>query len=91
MLYTVIAIDLKNEPHGGTVWDGSNAQNNWRRAATRAGNAILDINPNLLIVIEGIETCNGQTASAAIYVLGSAASPDAHRPVDISPVSRTYG
>ncbi|MBR6960833.1 MAG: cellulase family glycosylhydrolase, partial [Clostridiales bacterium] len=59
---TVIAIDLKNEPHGGTVWDGSNAQNNWRRAATRAGNAILDINPNLLIVIEGIETCNGQTA-----------------------------
>ena len=59
---TVIAIDLKNEPHGGTVWDGSNAQNNWRRAAARAGNAILDINPNLLIVIEGIETCNGQTA-----------------------------
>ena len=59
---TVIAIDLKNEPHGGTVWDGSNAQNNWRRAATRAGNAVLDINPNLLIMIEGIETCNGQTA-----------------------------
>lgn len=59
---TVIAIDLKNEPHGGTVWDGSNSQNNWRRAATRAGNAVLDINPNLLIVIEGIETCNGQTA-----------------------------
>lgn len=59
---TVIAIDLKNEPHGGTVWDGSDAQNNWRRAATRAGNAVLDINPNLLIMIEGIETCNGQTA-----------------------------
>ena len=59
---TVIAIDLKNEPHGGTVWDGSNSQNNWRRAATRAGNAVLDINPNLLIMIEGIETCNGQTA-----------------------------
>lgn len=59
---TVIAIDLKNEPHGSTVWDGSNAQTNWRRAATRAGNAILDINPNLLIMIEGIETCNGQTA-----------------------------
>ena len=48
--------------HGGSVWDGSSSQNNWRRAATRAGNAILDINPNLLIVIEGIETCNGQTA-----------------------------
>ena len=55
---TVIAIDLKNEPHGGAKWDNSSDQNNWKRAAQRAGNAVLNINPNLLIVIEGIEVYN---------------------------------
>lgn len=58
---TVVAIDLKNEPHGAAadadhaIWNDSDDQNNWKRAAERAGNAVLDINPNLLIVIEGIQ------------------------------------
>ncbi|MBR1797838.1 MAG: cellulase family glycosylhydrolase [Clostridiales bacterium] len=72
---TVLAIDLKNEPHGGATWDGSSAQNNWRRAATRAGNAILDINPNLLIVIEGIESYNGQYAFWGANLMGVRSYP----------------
>jgi aryl-phospho-beta-D-glucosidase BglC (GH1 family) len=60
---TVVAIDLKNEPHGKysdadnlrAKWDGSDDQENWQRAASRCGKAILDINPNLLIMVEGIE------------------------------------
>jgi aryl-phospho-beta-D-glucosidase BglC (GH1 family) len=60
---TIIACDLKNEPHGkfsqsesGAVkWDDSKDENNWQYAASRCGKAILDVNPNLLIMVEGIE------------------------------------
>lgn len=64
---TIIAYDLKNEPHGkrgynGTTcptdiakWDDSEDQNNWAFAATECGNSILDVNPNALILIEGVE------------------------------------
>ncbi len=50
----VIAADLKNEPHGQATW-GDGAPTDWRRAATRAGNAVLGIAPNWLIVVEGVE------------------------------------
>ncbi len=60
---TIIACDLKNEPHGkfsqaeavSAKWDDSTDENNWRYAASRCGKAILDVNPNLLIMVEGIE------------------------------------
>ena len=64
---TIIAYDLKNEPHGkrgynGTVcpsdiakWDGSTDENNWAYAATECGKAILEVNPYALILIEGVE------------------------------------
>ncbi len=58
---TIIAYDLKNEPHGKAseqthaIWNSSDDKNNWKRVAEKAGNAILDINPHALIVIEGIQ------------------------------------
>jgi hypothetical protein len=61
---TLIAYDLKNEPHGkgddcaagkGAKWDGSTDEWNWKYAAETCGNAILEVNPNALIVVEGIE------------------------------------
>jgi endoglucanase len=58
---TVIAMDLKNEPHGKysgsgiAKWDGSSDANNWKKAAEDIGNAILSVNPNLLIMVEGVE------------------------------------
>jgi aryl-phospho-beta-D-glucosidase BglC (GH1 family) len=58
---TIIAIDLKNEPHGKkddgifAKWDGSKDANNWRYAAEKGAKACLDQNPNLLIMVEGIE------------------------------------
>ncbi len=50
----VIAADLKNEPHGRATW-GTGGPTDWRLAAQRAGNAVLAQNPNLLIIVEGIE------------------------------------
>ena len=53
---TVIAFDLKNEPHGkpneeGAIWNDSQDENNWKAVAEKAGNAVLDINPNVIIMI----------------------------------------
>ncbi|MBP3268448.1 MAG: cellulase family glycosylhydrolase [Ruminococcus sp.] len=59
---TLLAYDLKNEPHGkgqegnkAAKWDGSTDENNWAYAATKCAEAILDVNPNALILIEGVE------------------------------------
>lgn len=58
---TIIGYDLKNEPHGKAaedphaIWNDSSDPNNWKKVAERAGNAVLDKNPNALIIIEGIQ------------------------------------
>lgn len=52
---TVIGADLHNEPHGTASWGTGNQSTDWRLAAERAGNAILSVNPNWLIIVEGIE------------------------------------
>ncbi len=58
---TVIAVDLFNEPHGtpGSAemakWDGSSDRNNWKYEAEKVANLILDVNPGLLVVVEGVE------------------------------------
>lgn len=52
---TVIGMDLHNEPHGSATWGTGDVATDWRLAAERAGNAILAVNPNLLIVVQGVE------------------------------------
>jgi aryl-phospho-beta-D-glucosidase BglC (GH1 family) len=58
---TVIAYDLKNEPHGKAnenprvKWDDSTDPDNWRYVAQKAAKAVLNANPNVLILVEGIE------------------------------------
>ncbi len=59
---TVIGVDLRNEPHnanaGGACWD-CGGERDWHLAAQRAGNAVLQTNPQLLIFVEGVDACNG--------------------------------
>lgn len=60
---TLIGIDLKNEPHGQVTgtgtnfakWDDSEDINNWKYVAETAANKVLAINPNMLILVEGVE------------------------------------
>ncbi|HET9648644.1 MAG TPA: cellulase family glycosylhydrolase, partial [Microlunatus sp.] len=52
---TVIGMDLHNEPHGRACWDCGDVSRDWAAAATRAGNAVLAVNPDLLILVEGVE------------------------------------
>lgn len=58
---TIIAFDLENEPHGKpnesprAKWDNSKDSDNWKYIAEKAANSVLKQNPNVLIMVEGIE------------------------------------
>jgi endoglucanase len=55
----VIGIDLHNEPHGNACWGCGTQATDWRLAAERGGNAVLGIQPNWLIIVEGVQNANG--------------------------------
>ena len=72
---TIVAYDLKNEPHGkpyegenAAKWDNSKDANNWKYVAETAASRILAKNPNVLIMVEGIE----------IYPIDTAKNGDFH-------------
>jgi len=52
---TVIGADLHNEPHGTACWGCGEIERDWRLAAERCGNAIHEVNPDWLIIVEGNE------------------------------------
>lgn len=58
---TIVAFDLKNEPHGTAndsvraKWDNSTDVDNWKNTAQTAARRILAIHPDVLIVVEGNE------------------------------------
>jgi endoglucanase len=56
----VIGADLHNEPHGEATWGTGNPQTDWRLMAEKAGDAVLQANPNWLIFVEGIDNYHGQ-------------------------------
>jgi endoglucanase len=88
---TVIGFDLRNEPHligssatSGSCWTGDTATNgcptsltaqNWPVAAQTAGNAILAINPNLLIFVEGNDCYSGVCGWQGGNLIGVATNP----------------
>jgi len=59
----VIGFDLHNEPHGDACWGCGDRATDWQAAATRAGNAVLKVNPKLLIIVEGVERQSTGTAN----------------------------
>ncbi|HEV7950538.1 MAG TPA: cellulase family glycosylhydrolase, partial [Glaciihabitans sp.] len=77
---TVIGFDLHNEPHGSACWGCGTKSIDWQAAATRAGNAILAVNPKLLMIVEGVEN---QSASGSTWWGGGLAG------VKVKPVKLT--
>jgi endoglucanase len=55
---TVIGADLHNEPHGPSCWGCGEPGRDWPAAAERAGDAIGQVHPGWLIVVEGVERMN---------------------------------
>ncbi|MBR1383144.1 MAG: cellulase family glycosylhydrolase [Ruminococcus sp.] len=67
---TIIAIDLKNEPHGkpnegssAAIWNSSTSANNWKYVAETAAKKVLAKNPNVLIMVEGTEIYSKKSGS----------------------------
>ena len=58
---TIIGADLANEPHSSVTWGDGNPNTDWRLAAEQAGNAILAVSPDWLIIVEGIDTFQGDS------------------------------
>jgi endoglucanase len=79
----IIGADLKNEPHGRASWGTGDKATDWRLAAEGAGNAILAINPNWLIVVEGVEK-NVPGQKLAAHWMGGNLEGVAHFPVRLS-------
>lgn len=72
---TVIGADLHNEPHGSACWGCGDAARDWRLAAERAGNAILSVNPNWLIVVEGVEAVGNDYYWWGGNLMGAGSNP----------------
>lgn len=50
----VVAADLWNEPKMNSTWGTGDLASDWRLAAERVGNAIQAVNPDWLLVVEGV-------------------------------------
>jgi endoglucanase len=70
----VIAVDLRNEPYNA-CWGCGDLSRDWRLAAEKAGNAILSINPNLLIIVEGVAVYNEQYTWWGANLIGAKEFP----------------
>lgn len=71
----VVGIDLHNEPHDPACWGCGDTSVDWRLAAERGGNAVLSVNPSLLIFVEGVQTVNGQSNWWGGNLAGVASAP----------------
>ncbi|MFJ3672080.1 cellulase family glycosylhydrolase [Streptomyces sp. NPDC090106] len=72
---TVIGIDLHNEPHDPACWGCGDTALDWRLAAQRAGNAVLAVNPELLVFVEGVQTVGGVSGWWGGNLMGVAQYP----------------
>lgn len=64
----VVGVDLRNEPRAASgrapVWGGADATVNWKRAAGTCAEELLKLNPNLLVMVEGL---NYSTDFGGVY------------------------
>ncbi|MFI9247033.1 cellulase family glycosylhydrolase [Streptomyces sp. NPDC053086] len=72
---TVIGIDLHNEPHDPACWGCGDQATDWRLAAQRAGNAVLSVNADLLVFVEGVQTVGGVSGWWGGNLMGVAQYP----------------
>ena len=52
---TVVAVDLHNEPYDSATWGDGDPSTDWPLAVERAADAIHEVNPYLLVFVEGVE------------------------------------
>ena len=64
----VVGVDLRNELRNGARWGGNDPRLDWHAAAERGGNAVLGVNPNLLVMVESPQYATDFTSFAKLPV-----------------------
>lgn len=74
---TVIGADLFNEPSGAARWgdDATDPSLDWAAAATYLGDAIHEVNPDLLILVEGVHIVDNKWYWVGGNLRGAADDP----------------
>ena len=72
---TVVGFDLANEPNSGATWGSGNVATDWQMAAQATGDAIQAVNPNALIIVEGIQNDGGVSTNWGGNLIGVATNP----------------
>ena len=84
----VVGVDLRNELRasdaGTPTWGGSDATLDWHGAAQRGGNAVLGVNPNLLVMVEGLNYSNDLTGVYSLPIVLSVDNRVVYAPHDYS-------
>jgi len=78
-----VGIDLKNEPHGAATWGVGNPATDWNAAAERAAAAVLAVNPDILVFVEGIQE-NPVCSSSVSHWWGGNLEPENCAPLSIA-------
>jgi len=83
----VVGADLRNELRSGAAWGGSDPKLDWHAAAERGGDAVLAVNPRLLIMVESPDYSTNFTGFDKLPVRLNVAdrlvySPHAYAPAD---------
>ncbi len=96
---TVVGFDLFNEVHAGPghpgpFWsaDGVDEPYNWRTAAKRAAEAILEVNPDALVFVQGMDRYGGEASWWGANLMGLRDHPfDLSRPGHVVYEVHDYG
>ncbi len=75
-------MDLKNEPHGAATW-GTGDSTDWKLAAEKAGKAVLEADPNILILVEGIQNNPIASDNSIAHWWGGNLEPQAVYPINL--------
>jgi endoglucanase len=86
----VVGADLRNEPRNGAAWGGNDPRLDWHAAVERAGNAILHVNPGLLVIVEGPEYSKDFTAFEKLPVVLQVSNRVVYSPHAYAPAGRAF-
>ncbi len=77
-----LGMDLKNEPHGVASW-GTGDSTDWKLSAEKAGQAILEADPNILVFVEGIQNNPSCSDNSLAHWWGGNLEPQACYPLNL--------
>jgi endoglucanase len=77
-----LGVDIKNEPHGSVTWGDGDPKTDWKMAAEKAAEVLLEASPGTLVFVEGIQT-SSTCSSEDWHWWGENLEPQACSPLDI--------